>query len=414
MTDASADAWGRFRQRLMADNQQDRYLEEWSRIRRLTQLPPHEALEALRAMISAERMDEPAFQLFRNAMVLVNAAYTQRAGVGGISDPAEWQRRWEAYCVRPDSDAVPFEAYFRLRVEIDSIRKPRDQQPPYSPDELSLSAACNALYNQLAVALLRAGPGLAAQPVIDTLAQLIRNYQSLLAQSAPENRARRQAREAIAEAQYAAGRTCLILSRYQDARGWFQDALSTFEALGDLNGAQSSRQQLVSLAVVESGDVDAAVRANLEVLTGDKTNARTLDRATALAAQLRQSLKVGDTFEATALLSATVEALRQQQYLDPGRAPVESYFGQWVESVPGSLEGNDFLRELGQVVQLYAEVYGARAMLSTWPEAGEQLQALSALVNRMGAESLSADRDLQRRFTLASARPLASEGTEDI
>jgi hypothetical protein len=53
-------------------------------------------------------------------------------------------------------------------------------------------------------------------------------------------------------------------------------------------------------------------------------------------------------------------------------------------------------------------------MLSTWPEAGEQLQALSALVNRMGAESLSADRDLQRRFTLASARPLASEGTEDI
>jgi hypothetical protein len=91
-------------------------------------------------MVGAERMDEGAFQCFRNAMSLVNAAYMRRSGLEGIT----------AYLAGPEPDAARYNMFLMLRGELENLRKPQDQQPPYSREELGLGAACNALFSRLA------------------------------------------------------------------------------------------------------------------------------------------------------------------------------------------------------------------------------------------------------------------------
>jgi tetratricopeptide (TPR) repeat protein len=406
----SIDAWARFRQRLMDHNQRARYLAEWSNIRGLTELPVEQARVRLRAMVDVESMDEGAFQCFRNAMILINAAYMCRSGLEGITDPVEWEKRYHAYLTGGELDAARYNVFLTLRGELENIRKPQDQQPPYSQEELSFGSECDALFGRLAIAMNRAGPGLASRELIIELRALTEEYGQLLQSARPENRARRQAREAIANATYAIARTYLILGEYSKAEQWFVHALNASETLGDRNGAQDSRRQLAALAVTARGDVDGAMQANLKVLTGNRDQRRTLDRAGALVGQLSLCLKAGDTFEAKKLLTAAVEELELQHYLDPVPEGVETRFGQWVEAVPSALCGNEFLRELAMVVQLYAAVFAAKAQLSEDSWASEQTKALSALVRRMAREEFDAEAEFDRLFTLASIRPLAPYG----
>ena len=193
----SVNAWERFRQRLMEGNIQARYLNEWSKIRALTELPENESRKRLPTMVSVDHMDEAAFQYFRNAMILVNAAYTHRAGLVGITDPVEGQRRLDAYLASTEPDAARYKTFLTLRVDLEKIRRPQDQSPPYTPEELSLSEACNALFSRLAIAMNKAVPGLASKEVIDALQDVIGDYEKLKDQSKENNRARRQALERV-------------------------------------------------------------------------------------------------------------------------------------------------------------------------------------------------------------------------
>jgi hypothetical protein len=382
------DMWVRFRERVLGDNLQLATCQAWQEIGALIKLPEEEAERRLRSMV-IDRMDEAAFVRFRNAMVLVNAAYAQRGELVG-------------------PEAGHYERFKALRGALENLRKPKDQQPPYTAEEFELSERCNELFNRLAIAMNNAAPGAASQEVVDELAELIEAHRQLLAEASPVNRGRKQAFEAIAEATYASGRAHLILRNYGEAQQRFQSALEAFTDLGDEKNAQASQLQLAGLAIL-GGDVDAAVRANLEVLTGEKVQGRSLNRAAALISQLTQTVKVGDTFEAAELLTAAMAELAQQLYAYPGTDDIEPAFANWVEAVPSGLQGNDFLRELAQVLQLYAAIYGARTVLEPDSRAERQLQAMPALMNRMFEESLKADADLQQRFTAASARPLAAD-----
>lgn len=404
---SNSDAWARFRQRIIDGNQQAEVLKAWRDIAALTRLPGNESLERLRTIV-IDQMDEAAFQLFWNAMILVNATYAQRAGLLGVNDPAEWQKQLHVYLDGSDTDAAQYGRFLTLRCALEEFRKPKELAPPYSAEELELSGQCNELFNRLAIVLIQAAPGAASHDVIDELAEIIGLHRELLVHAKPTNRARRQVLEAIAEATYATGRTHLILKKYGEAERSFQIALEAFEALGASNDAQASRQQLAGISI-QSGNVDAAVRANLEVLTGEEGQARSLQRASALVSQLTQTVKVGDAYEADKLLESAVAELERQLYLDPGRDGIERSFAKWVEMVPAGLRGNDFFRELAQVVQLYAGIYGARATLRADELAQDQLRALLALLDPMSEESLNADEDLQQRFLAASAQPLAAD-----
>jgi tetratricopeptide (TPR) repeat protein len=362
-------------------------LKAWREIGALTRLPEDEALQRLQTMVAG--MDEAAFVLFRNAMILVNATYGQRGDLAG-------------------TEALQYERFVNLRCALENLRKPKDRQPPYTAEELELSARCNQLFNRLATALNNAAPGVASPAVADELGEIVEEHRKLLAEASPDNRGRRQALEAIAEATYARGRVYLIVRNYREAEGCFQRALEAFTALGDEKDAQASRQQLAGLVNL-SGNLDAGMRANLEILTGETGQGRSLSRAAALTSQLVETVRVGDAFEAAKLVKAAIAELERQLYVYPGMEAIEPAFARWIEMVPSGLQGNDFLRELAQVAQLYSAIYGAQATLDPDSRAEQQLRILAALMDPMFEECFQADADLQQRFAAASARPLAAD-----
>ena len=331
---------------------------------------------------------------------------TARVSVG-ITDPVEGQRRFDAYLASTEPDAARYKTFLTLRVDLEKIRRPQDQSPPYTPEELSLSEACNALWSRLAIAMKKAGPGLASKEVIDELQDVIGDYEKLKDQSKENNRAHRQALEAIAAAKSAVARTYLILRDYKNAQQWYQAALEAFKALGDQDGAQASQQQLASLRVVESGDVDAAVRSNLEVLTGEKGQARSFNRAGDLVGQLGQALSVGDVFEATKLRAAAEDELKRQQYFDPGFADVEPIFGNG--SKPYRRSPRDgFLSRIGSSRTALRGRFRSAGHTRAGSRPREQLRALPALMNRMGRESMSVLRRSNGRVRTGQASPAGS------
>jgi hypothetical protein len=402
----SENVWQRFRQRLMEGNDQDQYLQDWAILRQVTLLPLEEARVLLKQKVATENMSDAAYEHFRKAMILVSAAYFHRAGLVGISDLGEWQKRYSAYLAGTDPEAKQYETFLSLRLEIDKVREAPQQAAPFSPDELRLGQACSELFSKLAVPL-NTGPGLASQALIDELESLITQYESLLEEADPANRARRQALDAIAEAQYAAGRISLILRDYDQARRWFQESAESFGRLGDQFGLQLCRRQLSSIHILSTGDADAELRAALETLTREQVPVGSLDRAQAIVSQISQTVKAGDWFAVKRLIEEAVRELERQGYPNDEEQSPDEALKSWIESVPGDLRGNDFLYRLSQVVQLYAGIWGARASLS---EAGadERLAGIRSLVHQLDLESLQADDDLQRRFASASARPLAA------
>jgi HPt (histidine-containing phosphotransfer) domain-containing protein len=397
------DAWVRFRQRITEGNQQHELLKAWQTISGLTALPVPESLEQLRKLL-IEQMDDHEFQTFRNAMILVNSAYMERAGLVGIQDPAEWERRYNAYLAGGDPEARQYENLFHLRVAMDRIR-PHQQSPPYDAEELDLGRRCNELFNKLATVSVRATPRNATPEVARELQVLIDQHRALLADAKPENRARRQVLEAIANLAYTSGRVYLILKDYSKAAESFESALEQFETLNEGSSAQMCRQQLASLRNL-AGNVDDALQANLELLTSEANNLSCLDRASALVSQLQQVLNANDKFEGRNLLQSALNELKL--YPDPHRFGVNPAFATWVEMIPGALKGNDFLRELARVIQLYSATLGARAIIDSDPQAEQELNQMKTLLDRMFKESVIADSDLQQRFTAAAQRPLAA------
>ena len=408
MTGASlmntTDEWARFRERILEGTQQVEMIKAWDQIAELTRLPQAEAADKLRKLI-IDQMDETAFVTFRNAMILVNNTYSRRAGIANVQDPAEWQRRYMAYLNGPDAEARQYENYWNLRGAMEQLRKPKDQSPAYNQEELDFAAKCNALFNSLAPILIKSSPGSASPELADDLAAIIAKYQDLVANAKPQWRTRRQALEAIAQATYALGRVHLILKDYNRATLEFRKALDQFEALNDSFNAQACRQQLAALSTL-GGNIDEAMRANLEALTSEKGQGRSLARAAAFIDQLKRTLDTGDQFEARQLLNSAVRELNSQLYPDPHRTGVTECFKSWVEMVPANLRGTDFMNELAQVIRLYSATLGARAILDSNAQAEQQLRALADLATRMGEEALKADADLQRRFMDADARPL--------
>lgn len=400
--------WDRFRERLMQDNDQAQYLRDWQLLQKMTHSPA-EALRRLSEAIATDGMNDTQYQHFRNALTMANAAYAHRAQLVGISDPQEWERRYRAYLAGPDTEAAQYDTLLNLRGQIDSIRPLPQQAPPFSSEEMRLADACNRLFNsKLAVLLNRASPGASRaelEALIGELDGLVAEYRRLLAGTDPGNRARPQALNAIANAQYAAGRASLILKNYQNARAWFQAALQSFENLADKFGIRAARMQLSALEVVSSGDADAAVRANLETLVCGAAPAGLLDRAQALVSQIQQASAAGDWFAVRRLIQETVDELARQNYPSDEKVDAETALASWIEAVPANLMGNDFLEQLAKVITLSAALWGARANLQA-PEARERLARLSQLVQRAFQESLQADGELQRRFTAAAARPL--------
>jgi hypothetical protein len=397
----------RFRQRLMDDNDQENYLQEWAILQEITRFPPQEALNRLKQVVAVDEMSDAAYERFWKAMVLVNAAYSQRAGLVGVSDPEERQKRYVVYVNSGDPEAKQYDTFLMLQSKVGAIRKPPQQAPPFSADELRLSQTCSELFGKLAVLLVKAGPGFASEALIDELKSIIALYELLLREADATNRARPRALDAIAEAQYTAGRISLILRNYDQAREWFEKSLDLFDKLGDQFGLQCCRRQLWSLHILSTGDVDAELRRSLEMLTRKQMPTGSLDHTQALVSQIRQTLNADDRFALKPLIQEVVEELKQQGYPDDERWSLEQALMSWIEGVPANLHGNDFLYRLCQVIQLYAGIWGARATMS---EAGanERLHGLQSVIQRLGSEALKAEGDLQRRFVSASARPLAA------
>ena len=85
------DGWARFRERIESGDNRAPFVRHWRTISALLDLPPDEALDRMRAVV--KDLDEPAFVAFRNTMILASSSAFQRAGLNGITDPAEFERR---------------------------------------------------------------------------------------------------------------------------------------------------------------------------------------------------------------------------------------------------------------------------------------------------------------------------------
>ncbi len=408
------DGWARFRERIEAGDDRAPFVHHWRTISALLDLPPDEALERVRAMV--EDMDEPAFAVFRNTMLLASSSAFQRAGLDGIKDPAEFERRLGAYRATAGSDALRLDRITALRGALDHVRMPAAAQP-YSEEELRFADSCTAIGDRFLAVMKRSSIGTASLEAVDELEAVVADYRALLSAANPANRARRQAEEMLAGAVEQTGIAYALLRRYEDARTWYERALQAYRALEDESGARKCAQRLDALHLLTTADVDDAVRANLESLLRDDAQPGSLDRVAATVGLMGQALDVGDTYQADQLLTAAVAELNAQQYPDPGFDGVECAFAGWVDAVPSSLGGNQFYAVIAKVVQFETAIFGARSMICTntgRPEdaarAHAQLERLGGLIDRMTRESQAASKRIEDEYAELSGPAFAAVG----
>ncbi|MDP9104892.1 MAG: CHAT domain-containing protein, partial [Candidatus Eremiobacteraeota bacterium] len=377
-------------------------------------LPPDEAPERMREIV--ENMDEPAFVVFHNTMLLASSSAFQRAGLNGITDPAEFERRVGAYRATAPSDARRFERITALRGALDQIRMPAEAAA-HSEDELRFVDACTAIGDRFLAVMKRSSIGTASLDAVAELEAVVADYRALLSAADPANRERRRAEEMLAGATEQTAITYALLRRYADARTWYEQALQAYRALSDESGARKCAQRLDALHVLTTADVDDAVRTNLESLLRDDAQPGSLDRAVATVGLMSQALEVGDTYQAGELVAAAVGELAAQQYSDPGFDDVQLAFAAWVDAVPSTLQGNPFFAVIAKVVQLETAIFGARSMICTnTGRAGDaarahaQLERLGGLVERMIRESQAASKSIEADFAELSGPAFAAVG----
>ncbi len=408
------DGWPRFRERIQSGDNRARFVHSWRTISPLLDLPPDQALERMRAIV--KDMDEPAFVVFHNTMLLASSSAFQRSGLNGITDPAEFERRAAAYRAAAPSDAFRLERITALRTALGQIRIPV-AAAPFSEEEQRFADSCTAIGDRFMTVMKRSSIGTASLDDVAELEAVVAGYRALLSAADPANRERRHAEEMLAGATEQTAATYALLRRYEDARSWYEQALQAYRALADESGARKCAQKLDALHQLATADVDHAVRTNLEALLRDGAQPGSLDRAEATVGLMRQALDIGDTYQADQMLTAAVAELEAQQYHDPGFDEVESAFASWVDAVPATLEGNAFYAVIAKVVQLEAAIFGARSMICTntgrtgdAARAHAQLERLGGLIDRMIRESQAASKSVEADFAELTGPAFAAVG----
>ena len=404
-------SWQRFRELVVAGERKAKYVQHWTQLRAMLELPSDAMLVRLRESVAA--MDEITFGYFCETIALVANKSWQHAGLVGISDEHEFSRRWDAYFSSDDPQAALLDRLLKLRAQLDLLRKPI-AQAPLSDAEQALFTIGSALGDRLMTASAGAAPGAASTAVVDGLIALIGDYRTVLANTPLENRMRRMLLDGLESALEAAGRSCFLLNRFAEAKLWYDSASTAYTERGEFANAQRCRTLSGAIRVSSSGDVDEAVRSSLATLIEDETHGTpaSLDGVKAAIGLLKASVQAGDLFEAGNLVCKTLLMLEQRGCADPATAGIEAAFGTWVDALPAQLEGTDVFAWLSSVIEIYSALAGARATLAHGHDTAAEQNAHTVLFgmrdysSRMFAESMAAEAELERMWVAMSDCPL--------
>lgn len=411
--------WKQFREAIMAGLPNAERLALLRKISGWLELPIEDARLAL---YEATKISGP--QAIYQSLVTLNFAIQREAGIPvGPEAGLELQKLYGEYQQGTASEERR-RAAARLSVvwELAGLLLKEDPMLNQGPsaaeiEKSKLQLAATEVFQRMNAVRNQTSPGTVTSASVQTLEEVRREADGLIAAAAPDNGALPYVFSVTGSASRLLAGCYAIVGRNEDALDAYAAAARYFESAGDLREVTDCRSRARELKQHLSGSLDAAAEQALAAISAVPSSDDQWNRAGALIKLSSIAGGSGDTFEARQHAEAAAKELSELGYLDPGTCGAEAAMQSWIQKASADLKGMALLRQASQIGTWYDGVLGARfsVLVKTDPKTADSLQALQVEVQkingRMFQEAKLAETEGIREFE--KYFPPLSPKTED-
>jgi hypothetical protein len=245
-------------------------------------------------------------------------------------------------------------------------------------------------------------PGLVNAAAVEDLKAILREFEQLCQEAAPDNTARPNAlyfRGATAEA---LGDASANLGDSTGALEWYAKSGESFDEANDGEHAGQARQKAAALELRVSGDIDRATQRILGSLFDPANPPEPLPMAMAYADLSQVMGDAGDGFGAGEAAGRAATAFEKLGFLDPEKVGADAALDSWVARGCEMASGKSVYDLLMKVCHAYLSVFSGRVAqcAASDPARAQRNEDLAhgmdAIGSRIWAEAEAADRGLMQ------------------
>gem|GEM_PF-1247669 len=380
--------WTLFRQIFVAGLPGSDMLRAVHAIETCLALPQDQALEAMKKETTAA--SEPQVRLFYQAFGLVQMKL--RYDAVGLPGPDAQRQLQDFFLIEQGRGSESDVALCSRMVVASQLSNTLQETYPWlnqpvSPAEENrtrLRESLTLVFNRLAPAAQNCALGRVTAESIHELEQVLEAYQSLIAQTEPDNPALVEAFYAMGHAAFLLAKSNIIFGRNQEGSEAFVMAAQYFEKGADPAQSAECRKRALELAQSLAADRDRAAEPHLQSLIESRSQVPSLERAQALLSLSELAGHAGDILEATQNAEAASHELQDLGFKDPLEHGLDDAIDSWSAVASESLSGNAFLQRITEVGTWYASIFKARIALALKkdPQQVEKAESLlSGIIN---------------------------------
>ena len=277
---------------------------------------------------------------------------------------------------------------------------------PLSPAELErikLLQELSELFPRLLASMARCGIGVVNLQRATELETVIGEYSVLLDKTDAQNPARTNAYDAMGQGALSLAKGFVLLGRYNDARVWFAQAATWFDAALEPENAKDCRTRSGAVDLDLAADLDSESEHELRIAADPKSEP--FARAKALVRLAELVGKTSDAFEADRNAEAAVNQLKLAGFDDPESGALDVAVDSWITAAAAFATGTPFLQLIIQVATLFMSIITARHAnnLLSNPSRADHLWALlremPRVLDRFSAETSAAQAELSEQWS---------------
>ncbi|MGC2659028.1 MAG: hypothetical protein WA324_13800, partial [Bryobacteraceae bacterium] len=368
------------------------------------------SLDAAKAALIEEKKTCSPADLYRS-LITLNFSIQRQAGIPGGADAGpELQKLWQEYQQGTASGerkraaaklAIVWELAGMLLKEDPGLSQGPSQE---DIEKSKLQSAATAIFNRMNGVANQTAPGTVTDFSIQTLENVRRDADALIAGAGPENTALPFVFYMSGSAARLLAGCYAIVGRNDDAMEAYAVAAEYFKKAGEPQQADDCQSRASNLQQHLLGSLDAAAERPLTVLSQGARSETPLARVKARMELSGIAGSAADTFEALEHAEAAAKELSGEGYLDPGTDDPESAVASWIKVAAAELKGTPLLGRLSQIGTWYDSILGARfaVLVRTEAAAAESLLSRQVAVQKLNLrlirEAKSAEREIKNEF----------------
>ncbi|HWF47007.1 MAG TPA: CHAT domain-containing protein [Bryobacteraceae bacterium] len=379
-------------------------------------------LEGAKAALSEEEKTSAPATLYQS-LITLNFALQREAGIPvGPEAGAELQKLYGEYQQGTASEerkrtAAKLSVVWELAGTLLKDDPALSQDPSAAEIEKSkLQLAATEIFKRMERVAGQTAPGTVTSASIQTLEDVRREADALIATAAPDNGALPFVFYMTGSASRLLAGCYAIVGRNENALDAFAAAAEYFKKAGEPQQVEDCEGRARELKQHLSGNLDAAAEQPLAAVSAADPSQDQWERVQALMKLSSIAGSAADTFEARQHAEAAAKQLSGLGYFDPGECSAEGAMFSWIQKASADLKGIPLLRQVSQVGTWYDGILGARfaVLVKTTPTVADGLQKLQVEVQKLNARALHeaklAEAEVSREFEKYFPPPPGQKG----